>query len=49
MTEACAQDCTGEANPSRTCAEFLGSSERAQEQWRLEAEFVAFETLSWVR
>lgn len=49
VTEACARDSTGAANPSRTCAEFLASSERALQQWRLEAEFVGFETLSWVR
>jgi len=46
VTEACARD-TGSANLSPACAESLASSERAQEQWRLETEFVAFETLSW--
>jgi hypothetical protein len=48
-TEACAGDPMGAENPSTACAEFLATSERAQEQWRLEAEFVAFETLDWVR
>jgi adenosine deaminase/adenosine deaminase CECR1 len=49
VTEACAHDSIGATNPLRTCAKFLASSERAQEQWRLEAEFVDFETLGWVR
>jgi len=47
VTEACASDAPGSENPTRACAEFLASSERAQEQWRLEAEFVAFEALEW--
>ena len=48
VTEACAGDSLGSENPSRACADFLASSERAQEQWRLEAELVAFESLGWV-
>lgn len=48
VAEACARDSAGGANPSPACAEYLASSERAREQWRLEAELVAFETLSWV-
>jgi adenosine deaminase/adenosine deaminase CECR1 len=47
VTEACAGDAPGSENPTRACADFLASSERAREQWRLEAEFVAFEALSW--
>jgi hypothetical protein len=47
VTEACASDAPGSENPTRACAEFLASSERAQEQWRLEAKFVAFEALEW--
>jgi hypothetical protein len=47
VTEACAGDAPGSENPTRTCAEFLATSERAREQWRLEAEFVAFESLDW--
>jgi adenosine deaminase/adenosine deaminase CECR1 len=47
VTEACAADALGSENPTRACADFLASSERAREQWRLEAEFVAFESLSW--
>jgi adenosine deaminase/adenosine deaminase CECR1 len=46
-TPACASDTPGSGNPTRTCADFLASSERAQEQWRLEAELVEFETLNW--
>jgi adenosine deaminase/adenosine deaminase CECR1 len=47
VIEACARDSAGAANPSRACSEFLASSERAREQWRLEAEFADFETLDW--
>jgi adenosine deaminase/adenosine deaminase CECR1 len=47
MTPACASDTPGSKNPTRACADFLASSERAREQWRLEAEFVDFETLGW--
>jgi adenosine deaminase/adenosine deaminase CECR1 len=47
LVQACADDHPGSQNPSRACAEFLASSERAHEQWRLEAEFVAFEALDW--
>jgi adenosine deaminase/adenosine deaminase CECR1 len=47
VTEACAGDSLGSENPTRACADFLASSERAQEQWRLEAELVAFESLGW--
>jgi adenosine deaminase/adenosine deaminase CECR1 len=49
VIEACARDSAGAANPSRACSEFLASSERAREQWRLEAEFADFETLDWAR
>lgn len=48
VTEACAGDSVGTENPSSACTEFLATSERAREQWRLEAEFVAFETLDWL-
>jgi hypothetical protein len=47
VTEACAGNALGSENPKRACADFLASSERAQEQWRLEAELLAFESLSW--
>jgi adenosine deaminase/adenosine deaminase CECR1 len=47
LAEACAGNTPGSENPTQACADFLASSERAQEQWRFEAEFVAFEALSW--
>ena len=47
VTISCAGDALGSENPTRACADFLDSSERAQVQWRLEAEFLAFEALSW--
>jgi adenosine deaminase/adenosine deaminase CECR1 len=47
LTQACADDTLGSENPTRACADFLASSERARAQWRLEAEFVAFEALGW--
>ncbi len=40
---ACAADVTGAEKPSASCAEFLAGNERAREQWKLEAEFAAFE------
>jgi len=48
VVDVCAGDPAGAAKPSRACSGFLASSERALEQWRLEAEFTEFETLSWV-
>jgi adenosine deaminase len=47
LAEACAGNTPGSENPTQTCADFLASSEHAREQWRLEAELVAFEALSW--
>jgi hypothetical protein len=47
MTHTCARDFAGAPNPSRSCAAFLESNERARAQWRLETEFLEFETLSW--
>jgi len=44
---ACASDTPGSGNPTPACADFLATSERAREQWRLEAELVDFETLNW--
>ncbi len=43
VADACAGDPPGAPGPSRRCATFLAGSERAREQWRLEAEFAAFE------
>ena len=41
---ACASDALGAGKPSAACSKFLGANERAKEQWKLEAEFVTFET-----
>jgi adenosine deaminase len=43
VTEACADDELGDPHPSADCAQLLADSERAAMQWRLEAEFNAFE------
>ena len=40
---ACAGDVAGAEKPSAPCAKFLAASERAREQWKLEAEFTKFE------
>lgn len=40
---ACAGDVPGRARPAKACAEFLASSERARQQWELEARFRKFE------
>jgi adenosine deaminase len=40
---ACASDSPGTAKPSPACADFLKSSERAQQQWELERRFREFE------
>jgi len=45
MASSCASDRLGARSPSRGCAAFLAASDRAQAQWRLEAEFAAFEAL----
>jgi len=47
VTPLCEDDTLGSQNPTLDCAAFLASSERAQEQWRLEAELADFETLNW--
>jgi len=47
LARACANDIPGAPDPTRACAEFLSSSERAREQWHLEAELSAFEALDW--
>lgn len=43
VAAACASDSSGAAKPSPTCAAFLKSSEKAQEQWELERRFREFE------
>lgn len=40
----CAQDTLGAKAPSMACATYLKSSERAAQQWQVEAEIAAFET-----
>jgi adenosine deaminase len=40
---ACATDAPGAAKPSGSCAAFLKSSEKAQQQWELERRFREFE------
>ena len=42
-TSACVSDVSGTAKPSAKCAEFLKSSEKAQQQWELERRFREFE------
>jgi len=41
MVAQCAADAVGES--SSACADFLKSSEKAQQQWELERRFAAFE------
>ncbi len=43
ITSACGGDVIGAAKPSAACEQFLSSSERAREQWNLEARFAEFE------
>jgi len=40
---ACAGDLPGSEKPSAACEKFLGESERARLQWKLETEFARFE------
>jgi adenosine deaminase len=41
---ACSQSLLGADKPAASCAEFLQSSEKAQQQWELEHRFRAFES-----
>ena len=43
MAAACASDAPGGAKPSAACADFLKTSEKAQQQWELERRFREFE------
>jgi len=43
VTNACLADSLGGENPSESCADFLKSSEKAQQEWELERRFHAFE------
>ncbi len=40
---ACSQGTLGAEKPSAPCTQFLGSSEKAQQQWELERRFAAYE------
>jgi adenosine deaminase len=41
---ACANESLGSESPKKPCADFLSSSERAQQQWELERRFQQFES-----
>jgi adenosine deaminase len=43
MATTCASDASGSAQPSAGCADFLKTSEKAQQQWELERRFREFE------
>jgi len=43
VVPACAQDSQGAEKFSSVCADFLGSNEKANQQWELERRFRAFE------
>jgi adenosine deaminase len=43
VSSACSQDSLGAAKFSSRCADFLGSNEKAEQQWELERRFRAFE------
>lgn len=47
LADACAATSLGGSDPPAACRAFLTASERARQQWRLEAEFAAFEGLRW--
>jgi hypothetical protein len=50
LASACAADAPGGTGaPSENCRKLLERSERAREQWRLEAAFAEFENLPWLR
>ncbi len=44
---AMVETCAGQPLPSPACRDFLGHSEKAAAQWRLESEFARFEASSW--
>jgi adenosine deaminase len=43
INPACGGDTAGSSKPSAACEQFLSTSERAREQWNLEAQFAEFE------
>lgn len=45
----CVRDRLGDPSPSEPCAAILARSEKAREQWRLEASFAAFEAAEAAR
>jgi adenosine deaminase len=45
--DACAATPLGAVDPAPSCQGFLAASERARQQWRLEADFAEFERLRW--
>jgi hypothetical protein len=49
LAAACAGDAPGTRSRSPDCGDLLKRSERAREQWRLEAAFIEFENLPWLR
>jgi hypothetical protein len=49
LAPACAADGPGTRSPSQGCGDLLKRSARAREQWKLEAAFVEFENLPWLR
>lgn len=49
MVKACAGDEPGADACTPACRAFLDSSERAAQQWRLEAAFAEFERLPWLQ
>ncbi len=46
VVAACAKEALGAEKPGKACESFLGGSEKARLQWRLERDFAAFEA-SW--
>jgi hypothetical protein len=49
MVEDCAGDVPGGGSVSPECRKFLDASERATQQWLLEAAFLEFERLPWLQ
>ena len=41
---ACSHDTVGNTNPSKSCADFLATSEKSRQQWDLEQRFRQFES-----
>jgi adenosine deaminase len=44
VSGACAKETIGSEKPADSCAEFLKTNEKAQQQWELEKRFRIFET-----